>query len=91
MPFVLERTRQPLLAGIEELIDQVSSIRMFLVSMNEMKRSENSCSEWRTNHLGFFDDQRRGRRDGGRRPDPSRLAGQASLAKEIPWSQSAGK
>jgi hypothetical protein len=23
MPFVLERTRQPLLAGIEELIDQV--------------------------------------------------------------------
>ena len=39
------------------------------------------------NHLGFFDDQGGGRSDGGRRSDLSRLAGEASLAKEIPRSQ----
>ena len=35
------------------------------------------------NHLILFDHECRGRRDGSRRADPKRLAGQASFAKKI--------
>jgi len=39
------------------------------------------------NHLGFFDHERDGWRNGGRRTDPNRLTGEASFANEIPWAQ----
>jgi len=39
------------------------------------------------NHLGFFDHERGGRRNGGRRTNPNRLTGEASFANEIPGAQ----
>jgi hypothetical protein len=39
------------------------------------------------NHLGFFDHERAGWRNGGRRTDPNWLTGEASFANEIPRPQ----
>jgi hypothetical protein len=39
------------------------------------------------NHLGFFDHERGGWRNGGRRSNPNRLTREASFANEIPRAQ----
>ena len=83
-----ERTRQALFAGIEELIDQV-------LLDSDIPR-EHECDKAvgklmfgvkDTNHLGFFDYERGGWRNGGRRTNPNRLTGEASFANEIPRPQ----
>ena len=83
-----QRARQSLLAGIEELIDQV------LLNSDVPRKHEGDETIGKlvfrmkdTNHLRFFDYKRGGRRDGGGCSDPSRLAGETSLAKEITRSQ----
>ena len=83
-----QRTRQTLFAGIEELIDQV-------LLDSDIPR-EHECDKAvgklmfgvkDTNHLGFFDYERGGWRNGGRRTNPNRLTSEASFANEIPRPQ----
>ena len=83
-----QRARQALLAGIEELIDQV------LLNSDVPRQHEGDEAVGKlmfrvedANHLGFFDHERGGWRNGGRRTDPNRLTGKASFAHEIPRPQ----
>ena len=79
-----QRARQALLAGIEELIYQV------LLNSDVPREHESDEAVGKlmfgmedANHLGFFDHERGGWRDGGRRTDSNRLTGEASFANEI--------
>ena len=83
-----QRSCQALLAGIEELIDQV-----FLDSdISRQHEGDEAVGKLMfavkdTNHLGFFDHEHGGWHNSCRRTDPNRLTGEASFTNEIPRPQ----
>jgi len=83
-----QRARQALFTGIEELIDQVL-LNSDVPSQHEGDEAigELMFGVEDANHLGFFDHERGGRRNSGRRTNPNRLTGEASFANEIPRAQ----
>ena len=79
-----QRARQPLLARVKQLIDQI----LFDSDVSRKHVRDEPIGELvfgmkDANHLFFFNHEYRRGRDRGRRSDPKRLAGEASLAKKI--------